>query len=103
MTSCTLRQLYADHKDKVSDKWSFYLDAYEEGGHYGAGRDLNFVRALGRMKVSQKMEINGCFATEWPRYLEGKLGMPVWDLRGHSQEILRWLREYQRGTESLIP
>jgi hypothetical protein len=79
------------------------LDAEESMGHCGAGRDLNFVRALGRMKVSQKMEINGYFATEWPRYLEGKLGIPVWDAQVHSQEYLRSLREYQRGTERLIP
>ncbi|KFY38801.1 hypothetical protein V494_04195 [Pseudogymnoascus sp. VKM F-4513 (FW-928)] len=79
------------------------LDAAEDCGHYGAGKDLNFVRALGRMKVSRKMEIDGYFATEWPRYLERKLGMPVWDTQGHSQSYLRWLRDYQRGTESLIP
>jgi hypothetical protein len=80
-----------------------YLDAEEELGHYGAGKDLNFVRALGRMKVSQRLKIDGYFATEWPRYLEGKLGMPVWDTQGHSQNYLLGLREYQRGTESLIP
>jgi len=80
-----------------------YLDAEEELGHYGAGKDLNFVRALGRMKISRRLEIDGYFATEWPRYLEGKLGMPVWDTQGHSQNYSLLLREYQRGTESLIP
>ncbi|KFZ18773.1 hypothetical protein V501_01004 [Pseudogymnoascus sp. VKM F-4519 (FW-2642)] len=79
------------------------LDAEESWGHYGAGKDLNFVRALGRMKVSRRMEIDGYFAMEWPRYLKGKLGIPVWDTQGHSQSYLRWLGEYQRGTEGLIP
>src|SRR6266699_1938080 len=30
MTSPTLRQLYDDHKGKVSDKWSSYLEAYDD-------------------------------------------------------------------------
>jgi hypothetical protein len=30
MTAPTMRQLYAEHKDKVSDKWSSYLDTYDE-------------------------------------------------------------------------
>ncbi|KAH9205427.1 hypothetical protein DL95DRAFT_491121 [Leptodontidium sp. 2 PMI_412] len=101
-TWCELLNKLADEATGLGYVY-VYLDAEEELGHYGAGKDLNFVRALGRMKVSRRMEINGCFATEWPRYLEGKLGMPVWDAQGRSQNHLRWLREYQRGTQSLIP
>ena len=76
-----------------------FLDANEVMGYYGAGRDLNFVRALGRMRVSKRMEISGCFGTEWPRYLEEKLGMPVWNAQARTQCDLRRLREYQRRTE----
>lgn len=80
-----------------------YLDAEVSMGHHGAGKDLNFVRALGRMKVSEKMEITGYFAVEWPRYLERKLGKPVWNEESKSQDELRWLKEYQQGTQNLIP
>jgi hypothetical protein len=80
-----------------------YLDAEVSMGHHGAGKDLNFVRALGRMKVSEKMEITGYFAVEWPRYLERKMGKPVWNEQSKSQDELRWLRQYQRGTQNLIP
>lgn len=73
-----------------------YLDANAEWGHYGAGRDSNFARALGRMKVSQKMEIDGYFLIEWLAYLEQKIGMPVWDAQGRSEGDLRSLRKYQR-------
>lgn len=79
------------------------LDAELSMGHQGAGRDLNFVRALGRMKISGSMKIDGYFGAEWPRYLEGKLKMPVWDAQGKSQDELRWLREYQRGTRGVMP
>ncbi|KFY03029.1 hypothetical protein V490_00323 [Pseudogymnoascus sp. VKM F-3557] len=102
LTWCKLLKNLADEATGLEYVY-VNLDAAEDCGHYGAGKDLNFVRALGRMKVSRKMEIDGYFATEWPRYLERKLGMPVWDTQGHSQSYLRWLRGYQRGTESLIP
>lgn len=101
-TWCKLLNKLANEATALENVY-VYLDADEELSHYGAGKDLNFVRALGRMKVSRRMKIDGYFAREWPRYLEGKLGMPVWDTEGHSQDFLLWLREYQRGTESLIP
>jgi hypothetical protein len=96
-----LNRLAADATDL--ERVYVYLDAEVSMGHYGAGKDLNFVRALGRMKVSEKMEITGYFAVEWPRYLERKLGMPVWNEQSQSQDELRWLREYQQGTQNLIP
>jgi len=80
-----------------------YLDAEPGSGHYGAGKDLNFVRALGKMKVSGSMKIEGFFGTEWPRYLEGKVGMSVWDEQSCSEDMLRLLRKYQRGTRNSIP
>jgi hypothetical protein len=101
-TWCELLNKLADEASGLGYVY-VYMDAEVEFWHYGAGKDLNFVRALGRMKVSRRLEIDGYFATEWPRYLERKLGMPVWDTQGHSQNYLVWLREYQRGTEGLIP
>jgi hypothetical protein len=80
-----------------------YLDADMEDGHYGAGRDLNFMQALGRIKVSQKIDLCGYFAAEWPSYLKRKLGMSVWNTQCHSRQYLQWLREYQQGTECVVP
>jgi len=94
---CQVLNKLADEATSLASVY-VYFDA-EGWMHAGAGKDLNFVRALGRMKVSKSMKIEGNFAKRWPQYLEEKLGMPVWD----PQEQREWERLYQRGTEKLIP
>lgn len=79
-----------------------FLDCYEEGGHFGAGRDVDFVKALELLKVSGKMELVGLFGKGWPEYLEGKIGMPVWSRESETESGLRRLRGYQRSTEGQI-
>jgi len=99
VTWCQVLNKLADEATSLESVYVYFNDA--GWMHPGAGKDLNFVRALGRMKVSRSMEIRGLFAKHWPQYLEEKLGMPVWDPQDHEQD--EWLRKYQRGTEKLIP
>jgi hypothetical protein len=61
----------------------------------GPGSHLTFVQVLGRMKVSEKMEIDGLFVARWPGYLEKMLGMPVCRSQYESPLLLRQLRMYQ--------
>ena len=49
-TWCKLLNKLADHATGL-EYLLVYLDAAEDLEHYGAGKDLNLVRALGRMKV----------------------------------------------------
>jgi hypothetical protein len=48
---------------------------------------VNVVRALGRIRGLQKLEIDGYFAKEWPAYLEEKVGMKVWERQGKRSGI----------------
>jgi len=80
-----------------------YWDARESCGHYGAGKDLRFVRELASIQGLDEMEIGGFFAKRWPEYLQQKVGKPVWDEQSTSQQSLKLLRQYQRDTEDLIP
>jgi hypothetical protein len=98
---CKLLNKLADEATGLEYVYVF-LDSDEGGGHYGAGRDVNFVKALGRLKVSGKMELVRLFANGWPRYLEEKIGMPVWNEESESAFGLRWLRHYQKSTEGQI-
>lgn len=66
----------------------------------GAGRDLEFVKALGRVRQVEEMEIRGFYAVGWRRYLEG-CGRRVYV--AEREEDVEELRRYQVGTEGLIP
>jgi hypothetical protein len=98
---CKLLNKLADEATNLEYVYVF-LDCYEEGFHFGAGRDVNFVKALGKLKVSGKMELVGLFGAGWPEYLEEKIGMPVWSKESESAYNLRRLRDYQRSTEGRI-
>ena len=74
-------------------------DAEETCHHFGAGKDLRFVRELAKIQGLQSMVINGFYAIPWPRYLAEKMGVPV----QQKGPIDDWERRYQRGTENLIP
>jgi len=89
----------------------------------GLGDQLDFVRALGKIQGLETLVIDGYYAKNWPAYLEERMGVRVqtidqWldemrlrgDLEDHIQYIcdvneqyLQDLREYQQGTEELIP
>jgi hypothetical protein len=98
---CKLLNKLADEVTGLEYVYVF-LDCFEEGGHFGAGRDVNLVKALGKLKVSGKMELVGLFGKGWPEYLEGKFGMPVWSRESKSGHDLRRLRSYQRSIERQI-
>jgi len=79
-----------------------YWDAEETCGHYGAGRDLRFVRELAKIQRLQSMIITGFYAMHWPRYLAENMGVLIRE-EDHTQPFLQLLRKYQRGTENLVP
>jgi hypothetical protein len=92
----------------------------------GLGDSLHFVRALGKIQGLEKLVIEGYYAKHWPAYLEERMGVRVRAKYGHYLELrdgdlndeeledekfkresnekeLQRFREYQRGTEDLIP
>jgi hypothetical protein len=95
----------------------------------GLGDNLDFVRALGKIQGLEKLVIEGYYAKNWPAYLEERMGVQVRAICGHcreerelkegdlndeelsvekliretNEEELRTFREYQQGTEDLIP
>ena len=73
--------------------WSFNCSG-------AAGKDLRFVRGLGKFQRLQSMDLDGYYAKQWPSYLAGKLGIEIQE----EQPSLRFLKiKYQRGTEDLLP
>ncbi len=76
-----------------------YWDAQETCNHYGAGKDLRFVRELAKIRRLQSMVINRFYAVHWPRFLAEKMGVTVQERDSTWQP----LRKYQKGTENLIP
>ncbi|KAF2249840.1 hypothetical protein BU26DRAFT_518373 [Trematosphaeria pertusa] len=72
--------------------------------HMGLGKSVVFIRGLAQLKVQRSVEIGGFYATQWPRYLEAKMGLKPVDkniVPGGAWEGL--LRDYQRGTEHRNP
>lgn len=69
----------------------------------GAGRDMEFVRALGRVRQVDEMEIRGFFALAWPGYLERCGRGRVWVRERYGVEEIEELKRYQAGTEGLVP
>ena len=95
----------------------------------GLGDNLDFVRALGKIRGLEKLVIEGYYAKNWPGYLEERMGVQVRAIYGHCREEreleegdlndgelkieklirelnekeLQTFREYQQGTEDLIP
>lgn len=74
-----------------------YWDTYA-WPHCGAGKDLRFVRELAKIQGLQSMVVNGFYAIHWPGFLAEKMGVQV-----QEKERSQSLRNYQRGTENLIP
>jgi len=95
----------------------------------GLGDNLDFVRALGKIRGLEKLVISGYYAKNWPAYLEERMGVRVRAMCGHYREErdlkegdlndeeleieklrretnkkeLQTFMEYQQGTEDLIP
>lgn len=95
----------------------------------GLGDNLDFVRALGKIRELEKLVIEGYYAKRWPAYLEERMGVRVRAICGHCREEpelkegdlndeelkfdklmhemnekeLQRFKEYQQGTEDLIP
>ena len=82
----------------------------------GLGDNLDFVRALGKIKGLDNLSFRGCYAKNWPAYLERRMTIRVRapsfkdlcllsddidsaDIEGGTREVM----EYQEGTEDLIP
>jgi hypothetical protein len=86
-----LQQLYVNWDSEVS--W----------WHFGAGKDLRFVRELAKFQGLQSLVINGDYAKHWPSYLTEKTGVRVQEVDQDSSFLREYRRKYQRGTENLIP
>ena len=93
------------------------------------GDNLDFVRALGKFQGLEKLVIEGYYAKNWPACLEERVGVQMRAICGHCREErelkegglndeelsfeklirgtnekeLQTFREYQQGTEDLIP
>lgn len=79
-----------------------YWDAEPSMNHFGAGRDLRFVRELAKIQGLESMVVDGCYGVHWPRYLTEKMGVPVLE-EHYNQSSLQHRRRFQRGTENLVP
>ena len=79
-------------------------DSDETSNHFGAGKDVRFVRELAKIQGLESMVVNGYYGVHWPRYMAENMGVPVQE-RGYEddQGYLQSLRRYQRGTENLFP
>ncbi|KAI4268626.1 MAG: hypothetical protein L6R38_007783 [Xanthoria sp. 2 TBL-2021] len=83
-----------------------YLDAEEDDediqGAYGAGKDVRFLRELGRLRNLQSITIRGYYGKYWLSYLTENMGITVEEgLR--KEEAWEALKRYQLGTEDMIP
>jgi hypothetical protein len=98
--------------------WGADLEGMWRGG---LGDNLDFVRALGEIQKLEKLVIEGYYAKNWPAYLAEKTGARVQAIRGlpcgrylddvelehdireMNEKDQQEFREYQQGTEGLIP
>jgi hypothetical protein len=99
--------------------WKLKRGAVERG----LGDDVLFIRALARIQGLEKIHIRGHYTKHWPSYLMAKISAHVqaecgleyyepgpdddprtiqW-IQDMNERNLRIFREYQRGTEDLIP
>jgi len=90
----------------------------------GLGDNLDFIHVLGKIQGLEKLVIGGYYAKNWPAYLEARMSVQVRVICGHCREEreskegdlndekliretnekeLQTFREYQQGTEDLIP
>jgi len=91
----------------------------------GLGDNLEFVRALSKIRGLEKLEMSGYYAKAWPAFLEESMGVRVIAKTGHyfefgegpkdesseeekvareyNEKEVRLFRNYQQGTEDLIP
>lgn len=109
---------------KITIAWGGCWRSAPEGIR-GLGDDLNFVRALSKIRGLDILEVSGYYAKAWPAFLEERMGVRVIAKSGHYFEIgegpkdegsedekvarehndkeLRLFRDYQQGTEDLVP
>lgn len=67
--------------------------------HVGLGKSVDFVRALGKLRPRECVEVaGGYYAVNWPTYLEREMGVPV-IVGEHSPD----LRRFQSNTKNLWP
>jgi hypothetical protein len=79
----------------------------------GWGKDVDFVRALGKIGGLEKLELKGYYAKRWPEYLEEKTGAVVVAKPGfyeegvgdeqEMEEKLASFIQYQRGAGDIVP
>ena len=68
-----------------------------------AGKDLRFVRKLAKIQGLKSMVVGGYYAMHWPQYLTKKMGVAVVETIYKDEARIRGSREFQEGTEDLIP
>ncbi|KAJ5994133.1 hypothetical protein N7451_009857 [Penicillium sp. IBT 35674x] len=88
----------------------------------GLGDNVLFIRALAKIQGLERIHLKGYFAMHWPSYLMASTGARVQAERGQHHEpgpdddaatiqlvqhvnerSLRRFRDYQRGTDDLVP
>lgn len=85
-----LESLYGCPTDE--DMWHVYK--------YVTGKDLDFIRALAKVKVKESVEIGGFYAKHWPRYLEEKMGA---DTERFEVRLRKSFEVYEEETKDLYP
>jgi hypothetical protein len=78
---------------------TLYIDWDPSGEASWLGKDLDFIRGLAKVNVTQLVHFKGLYAKSWPRYVAEKLAVPVETPDANSSDQL----EYQAGTEFLDP
>ena len=64
---------------------------------------LRFVRKLAKIQGLKSMVVGGYYAMHWPQYLTKQMGVAVVETKYKDEARIRGLREFQQGTEDLIP
>lgn len=73
----------------------------------GAGKDVRFVRGLAGIQGLESMEMAGFYAMGWPQYLAEEMGVVIQQQQQQQGDqtaySLQRLKNFQRGTEGLVP
>jgi len=82
---------------------SLYFDKEETGvSNRGYGLEVEFIRALAKLKVTEEVVIEGWYALPWPAFLAKEMGVRIRDPSATNPTHAKRLR-WQQGTESLKP
>lgn len=104
-----LRVVMHGHRPSMTD---------QEWPDLGMGDNLEFVRALGKIRGLKKFTIEGYYSNHWPAYLEKEIGIQIVAHRGRTHETqnvdgktissvtpreLQFFEGYQKQIEDMVP